>query len=163
MLAIFRDKKRIYLIAAAAVTIVVVITAVILLQKSNRTPLKEGQSIAVTVMADSFENLCGYQFQLNYVKDELEYEGTVTSKIDDIQTIFSKPMDGYELVGATMVGESDGVSGKNKAMCEIIFTAKKEIVLDELDITISDVNIVQSDMNYLEDIQGWSLNTIAGS
>lgn len=159
---IISGKNRVYIITITVI-IVAVIAALTLLLIPEKIIIEEGQNIAVTVISDSFEALYGYQFQLNYARDELEFEGTLTSKINDISTIFSKTMDGYELVGATMIGKKDGVSGKNKAVCEMIFRAKKEIELKDLEISISDVNIVQSDMNYLENIQGWKLKTSAGS
>jgi hypothetical protein len=64
-------------------------------------------------------------------------------------------MDGYELVGATMVGPREGVSATNKAVCEMRFTAKKDLTTSDFNLSLRGVNVVTSDLEYLTDVEGW--------
>lgn len=154
-------KKQIIIGVAAVVVVAALLFFLTMLPKLSQTsdpeqPVAAEQNIIVTVKAESIEDLYGYQFNLNYDSEELEYAGTITSKVDDIQTIFSKPKDGFELVGATMVGDKEGVSGTNMVLCEMIFTAKKDGVISDFACSLSDVSIVKPDMEYLEDVEGWT-------
>lgn len=140
------------------ICVLIVIAAVFLgFMLSNRDQaVAAGQFVVVTVTADALDDVYGYQFNMQYNKDELEYTDSITS-LTDIKTIFSKDMGTHELVGATMVGEQNGISGKNKAMCQMVFTAKKDINLSDVDLSISKVNTVKSDLEYIENIEGWRL------
>lgn len=156
MPAILNGKTRI-LAYAAVVLLIAALIAVLLLTNQNR-PVAAGQNVVITVTADTLEDAYGYQFQMHYDEDALEYTGDITSKLEDIQTIFSKPYSGYELVGATMIGEQDGVSDRNQAVCELVFTAKEDTTLNDLDVSLSGINVVKSDLDYVEGIEDWSLH-----
>ena len=166
MLAVFRAKKALCIGVAAAVIIVAAALVWLLPQapgeadgqKALATALA-GQNIVVTVSADTLEDVYGYQFNLNYDKEKLEYIDKPESKIDEITMIFSTPMEGYELVGATMTGIRGGVSGRDVVVCEIVFTAKEDSALSDLGISISDISLVTSDLEFIEDIEGWQLES----
>lgn len=123
----------------------------------------EGQKIVVTVSAASVEDMYGYQFEINYNSEELEYTGELKSKVDEIQTIFSKPHDGYELVGALMIGDKKGYSGENIPICEIVFSAKKAAKLSDYNISLAKVNIVDSKLVYTEGHTDWSFQAAVQS
>lgn len=151
-----RSKKGFLYIAIALVVIVGVIAAFMLSGGSNlNDPVAAGQEVVVTIKADSLENMYGYEFRLNYDDTQLDYDGALYSKADGIQTIFSKPFDGHELVGATMIGEQEGLTGKNVIMCEMVFTSLIDGTLGDFDIELTHVNVVKSDMEYLEGLEGW--------
>lgn len=164
MLAAFRTKTALCIGIAAAVAIVAIFIGFLILSNRNQQVLA-GQNIVVTVTADSLEYVYGYQFRINYNKDELEYTeytGSLTTKIDEFQAIYSHSREDFELVGATMVGDKSGVSGKNKTVCKMVFTAKKDTTLADLVISISDVCVVQtlpdqSDLDAIEGVEGWKL------
>ena len=120
-------------------------------------PVTAGQNIVVTVSADAFTDMYGYQFQLLYDEQKAEYTRQLTSRLDEIQTIFGKPFTGYELIGATMIGEVPGVSKRNSAVCEAVFTAKEDCVLSDLHFSIRDVRVVTSDLEYHEGVEGWKI------
>ena len=152
-------KRRVLYIGVAVIAVVAALIIWIHLSESRTQLVLAGQNIVVTVTADSLEDMYGYQFRLNYDKEELEYEGTLTSKIEDIQNIFSEPMEGYELVGATMIGEKSGVFGQDKQICEMVFTVKKDGTLTDLGISISDINVVTSELQYVEGVDGWRVES----
>jgi len=147
--------KRVLLIGIAVIVIVGAILAWALLSDSDH-PVSAGQSIVVTVTAASLEDMYGYQFNLNFDHDQLELTRTV-ARVPDMM-IFSRTLSDHELVGSTMVGERDGISGRNIAVSEIIFVALQDLNLSEFDVSITSVNIVRSDMEYIEDIEGWTLS-----
>ncbi len=118
-----------------------------------------GQKVAVTVAAPSVEDLYGYQFRLNFNESKFEYKEELTSEIDEISSIFAKPFDGYQLVGATMIGETPGFSGKKVDICKMVFEAKEDTQLSEATFSISDVNIVKSNLDYEENVDGWQMET----
>jgi len=162
MLAKLKEKKALCICLAVALVIVAIVL-VVLLTRSNQ-PASEsvsaGQNIVVTITADSIEDLYGYQFRIIFDKEKLEYTGVAESRIDGITSIFSVPMEGYELIGATMIGDESGVSGQNIVVCEITFTAKIDGSLDDFNISITDVNVVTSsglDLDYIEGVEGWEL------
>lgn len=123
--------------------------------------IKAGQEFIVYVKADEVQNLYGYQFRLNYDKNRAIYTGKLASEINGISTIFSKEMDDHLLVGATMIGNTPGYTGQNETVCKILFTANEDI--DPSDFAISNVNTVDADQNYIENISGWSIELEAGS
>lgn len=154
-----RKKRLIYI----GITVLVIAgLLVVFMLSSNQAQtfnpnqqVEAGQNIVVTVKADTLDAMYGYQFRLNYNPDDWEYTGTLTSKVQEITNIFSKQKDGYELVGATMVGQQSGITGKNKVLCEMVFTAKKDGTLGDFPLTLSNVNVVKPDSEYLENIEGW--------
>ena len=117
-----------------------------------------GQKLIVTVTADLVEDMYGYQFKMNYDKDELGYSGEQTSEISEIQTIFYKLFEGYVLIGATMIGDKSGVSGKNIPVCQIIFTANMDGKLSDFSLTMEGINVVKSDLAYEENLSEWSFS-----
>ena len=148
-------KKKSFICICIAI-VGIALCAVLLSTKQERQAMV-GQNFLVAVIADSLEDVYGYQFRITYDENAMEFTGTLNSRLDEISTIFSKTMDGYELVGATMIGEKNGVSGRNRAVCELLFTARTDIDLDNLKLSISDVNVVTSDLAYNEGIEGWRL------
>lgn len=148
--------KKVYLIITGVI-IVAILCTIFFISKKNQN-ISAGESVLVTVTADSIEDIYGYQFHMNYDKSNVEYiENSVASNMDEITTIFSKSKEAYELVGATMIGDGEGVSGRKKAICEMKFKVKKKTKLKDLDIFISDVNVVQSNLEYVEGVDGWSV------
>lgn len=121
----------------------------------NSEVVRAGQDFTVTIRADEVSNLYGYQFRLGYDKKKAAYTGKLNSEIDGINTIFSKDMDDYLLVGATMIGNTPGYSGKNETVCTVMFTAIEDI--DISDFTLSNVNTVDDGQNYTENVSGWSM------
>jgi nitrogen fixation-related uncharacterized protein len=149
-------KNKKILVSLVVVCIAAAIGLAIFLQSADKDQaVAEGQDILVTIKADSFDDLYGYQFRLYYDPDELEFTNSLKSNLTDIYSIFSKPMDGYELVGATMVGPREGISATNKVVCEMRFTAKKDGTTSGLNLSLSAVNVVKSDLEYLTDVEGW--------
>ena len=162
-----KSKKKIVIIVIAVLVVAACAVAAFLLLGNRDPEVKAGQNVVVTVMADKLEDMYGYQFQMNYDPGQLEYTGSSpTSKIDDIQWVFSTAFDGYELVGGTMTGDKAGISGSNKALCELVFTAKQDGKLSDFTLSISEINTVKApegasieDMEYVEGIQGWSIKS----
>ena len=167
MFARLKGKKTLYIIIAIAVALVVLIAVIILSNlgrqvsdpesESVMEPIAAGQNIVATVMAGSLDNMYGYQFQLEFDEEKLEFTGTVESQIDDITSIFSAPMEGYELVGATMIGDRSGVSGTDVVVCEIVLVARQDGLLDDFNVSITDIKIVTADLDFIEDVEGWTL------
>lgn len=155
-----KSKKRTVMIAVIAALVVLAILLAYFLRNRGsdpNQPVSAGQNVVVTVTANSFADMYGYQFQLHYNKDALEYTKQLTSQLDEITTIFGKSFSGYELIGATMIGEVPGVSGRNQAVCEVVFTAKEDGVLSDYNFSIRDVRVVTSELAYLENIKGWKI------
>lgn len=156
-----RNTKKKTIIAVVAVVVVAALVLVYFLFFQNRSgpnrAVTAGQNIVVTVMADKLEGVYGYQFEMNYNTAALEFvrDGGLVSKIDDISTIFSVDQGSYELVGATMIGEASGASGQDMAVCEMIFTAKKDGALSDYGLALQNVNVVDSNLEYVENIEGW--------
>lgn len=123
--------------------------------------IKAGQDFTVAVKANEVSNLYGYQFNLNYDNSKAAYKGNLKSAVSEISTIFKKDMNDHLLVGATMIGNTPGYSGQNETICTMVFTA-----IDDFDLsifTISNVNIVDADQNYIENNDGWSIDVKAES
>jgi len=163
---LFRSKKAIGIGVASVIAVAGIIAVLfVIARKNDAGPAPDptvlaGQGIVVTVAADSLEDVYGYQFQMNYDESELEYAGGLASKIEGITTIFAKPFEGYQLVGATMVGDRAGFSGEGHAVCEMAFTAKRDGALSGFAaaLSISDINVVTSDLEYKEGVEGWSVS-----
>ena len=125
--------------------------------------VQQGQKVVITVVADEIEDMYGYQFQMNYDSDVFEYVGELSSNLDSIQTIFAKPFEGYQLVGATMIGESPGVGGSDVTVCQLAFVARQEAEISDVLLSISNVNIVRADGSYIEGVTDWSVSTSVAS
>ncbi|MBC8545448.1 hypothetical protein H8711_00660 [Clostridiaceae bacterium NSJ-31] len=159
-------KKRIIAIIVGVVAVLAVAAVAFGFLRSGSDPASSGpkavvagQKVAVTVAAPSVEDLYGYQFRLNFDESKFEYKEELTSEIDEISSIFAKPFDGYQLVGATMIGETPGFSGKKVDICKMVFEAKVDTPLSEATFSISDVNIVKSNLDYEENVDGWQMET----
>jgi len=124
-------------------------------KKEPTNLIKAGEEFAITVKANEVINLYGYQFNLNYDTKKAAYKGSLKSSVDAIGTIFKKDMSDHLLVGATMIGDTPGFSGQNVTICTMVFTAIED--LEPADFTISGVNTVDADQNYIENIDGWSI------
>ncbi|HHY81516.1 MAG TPA: hypothetical protein GX505_02425 [Clostridiales bacterium] len=155
--SIFANKKRL------TITIILIIAAAIgvyyfyLKPLNNEKPVAigSGQDFIVTVYASEVQNLYGYQFNLYYDNEKVSFKGGLKSSIDAIGTIFKKDKEEHMLVGATMIGDVPGFSGKNVEVCSLEFTANSDI--DSSMFVINRVNTVDADQNYLENVSGWSV------
>lgn len=121
--------------------------------------VKVGQDFIVTIMANEVSNLFGYQFNLNYDNKKANYKGSLKSTVSGISTIFKKDMSDHLLVGATMIGNMPGYSGKNVTVCTMVFTANENF--DPSSFTINDVSTVDENQKYIENISGWSIEAKA--
>ena len=123
MLVKLREKKALCAGIAAAVFVLAALAWLLL---SNRSlQVSAGQNIVVTVSANSLDDVCSYQFKINYDKEKLEYKGnSLKSEIPTITT-FSTSIEGYELIGAINDDPKKGVSGRNIAVCEMAFPARQ--------------------------------------
>jgi hypothetical protein len=153
MLEKIRNKK--FLVVTTSALVIIVIAIILLTRGPKEEQVKVGQKVTVTVTAESVDDMYGYQFQMNYHEDELEYTGELQSNVQQIQTIFAKPFDGYQLVGATLIGEQPGITGNNLNVCEISFTALRDVVISESNLFMSDVGVVSSDLTLVTDIPNW--------
>ena len=129
---------------------------------NEMTSVSAGDIVVVNVLADEMDDVYGYQFDVHYDKDCLEYSKCLYSDIDDILTIFANYVEDFLLVGATMLGDMEGHNGKEIPVCRVEFTALRDFESGE-DLAsgfygISRVNVVTGDLQYLEDIDGWSAN-----
>ena len=115
-----------------------------------------GDKFVITVAAPSVEDMYGYQFRVNYNAADYVYSGELKSDINGIDTIFAKPFEGYELVGATMIGERAGVNGTDQIVCHMTFESLRDTAVSDESISISDVSVVTSTLEYNEDILGWT-------
>jgi hypothetical protein len=140
------------LVLAAAVWIY------ILLSDPDDLTVSAGEKVFVSVVAESVEDLYGYQFRVNYNPQYLEFSDGLESDIGEIGTIFSKPFEGYELVGATMTGAQKGVDGKNSNICRMTLTALADCVISEEVLSLSDIRTVHSGLEYETDVKGWKRN-----
>jgi len=119
-----------------------------------------GDIIVVNVTADELDNVYGYQFDVYFNRDYLEYNKRLYSDIDDIITIFATDKEKYLIVGATMIGDAEGYSGRDVPVCRVEFTALNDFVVSE-DFSselfgISRVSVVTEDLQYLENVEGWT-------
>jgi outer membrane murein-binding lipoprotein Lpp len=128
-------------------------------QTQSQSTVKKGQDFTITVKANEVSNLYGYQFNLNYDNKKVTYKGSLKSSISEIGTIFKKDMTDHLLVGATMTGNRPGYSNQNVTVCTMVFTAAADI--DSSAFTIDSVNTVDANQNYVENINGWSIDAKA--
>ena len=121
-----------------------------------------GDIVVVNVFADRMEDVYGYQFNINYDREYIEYSNRLYSDIGEIITIFATDNEQRLLVGATMIGDAKGHSGEEVSVCRVEFVALADLgsgtnsVLEH--ISISGVNVVTDSLSYLEDIDGWTIN-----
>lgn len=118
------------------------------------TQISAGDIVVVNIFAEEMNDVYGYQFDINYGREYLEYRNRLYSDIDGILTIFAADKEEHLLIGATMVGDQKGYSGQDVPVCRVEFIALSD--LDPGQITLSKVNIVQDDLMYLENIGGWT-------
>ena len=122
--------------------------------------ISAGDIVVVQVSAAEMDAVYGYQFDVNYNIEYLEYRKRLYSDIDEIITIFATEKERYLLVGATMSGDAKGYSGQEVAVCKVEFIALADFVLEsDFDmkyITLSRVNVVSDDLSYLENVDGWT-------
>ena len=132
-----------------------------------RTKIIAGDTVVVNIFADEMDSVYSYQFDINYDRDFLEYNKRVYSDIDEILTIFASDKEWRLIVGATMIGEAKGYSGRKVSVCQLEFGALVDFELNHDStsdhMTISSVNIVKDDLQYLEDVDGWTINIAANS
>ena len=133
------------------------------LSSGSRTVLA-GDVVVVQVYADSMDDVYGYQFDLNYDRDYLEYRKGLYSDINTIHTIFATDKERCLLVGATMIGNTGGFIGREVPVCRIEFISLTGFNLNpdlsSEHITISGVNVVTGDLEYVEDVEGWAVHVI---
>lgn len=125
-------------------------------QLSTAASISSGDTVVVDIYADDMKEVYGYQFTINYDKSSLEFTNRISSSVDVIPTIFTADKGDYLLVGATMIGDQQGFSGRAVAVCHLEFTALKAI--DPTQIKISGVNVVAEDLTYHEDVSGWTVS-----
>ena len=113
-----------------------------------------GDTLVVNVYANDLDDVYGYQFYLWYDPANLEYQGHLASSIEEIPLIFAADQSQPLLVGATMVGSSSSYSGNEVLVCQIELVALADCDLGQ--IAVTDVNIVTSDLRYIEDEAGWT-------
>ena len=116
--------------------------------------ISAGDAVTVEVSADELDGVYGYQFELNYDKGCLGYANILRSDIDGIDTIFAAEKERRLLVGATMVGDSEGFVGREAIVCRVGFVALSDC--DPHMVSLSNVNVVTDDMRYLENVGGWT-------
>ena len=120
----------------------------------NFQQISQGDVVVVSIFADEMDSVYGYQFEINYDENNLEYTKRLYSNIEEIDTIFATIKEQYLLVGATMLGNSVGYTGQSVLVCQMEFTALANFSSEQ--ITLSGVNIVSDDMQYTENIGGWT-------
>lgn len=118
------------------------------------TALKAGDKVEITISSNQINDMYAYEFRLYIDEQMFDYKAKLKSAIPDINTIFYNSFDGYILVGATKLGDSDGYSGEDVDICVITLEAKQDGEMP--DFKIGDVNIVDSDNEYILGITGWS-------
>ena len=118
------------------------------------TKITEGDIVIVNVFADALNDVYGYQFEINYNRELLEYRKYLYSDIDDIITIFATDKEQFLLIGATMIGAEKGYSGQHVPVCRVEFVALSDF--DPRHITLSGVNVLTDKLQYLENVTGWS-------
>ena len=153
-----KNKKMIITAILCVLVVLIVILAIMFLRQPKQKLVTAGQNVIITVTASSVSDMYGYQFRINFDPDEFEYAGGLHSKIQDIETIFANDFSGYKLVGATMLGDSAGFTGTDVIVCEMSFIALKDGDLSEMSLSMSNVGVVKSDLEYITDIPDWSMN-----
>jgi Cohesin domain. len=157
-----RHKLRVAIVAAVLLVSAAVLTIFLYHPDSKVAASREnihvnaGQKIVLTVMAKSVDDMYGYQLRINYDENKIEYKGELKSEVGAISTIFTKPFDGYQLIGATMVGDQPGVSGKNLVVCKMEFAAPKDCAITDSTFGISKTGVVSSALKFDEDVSGWN-------
>jgi hypothetical protein len=124
------------------------------------TTISAGDTVVINVYAAEMDDVYGYQFNINFDRDIIDYKKRFYSDIDEILTIFATDKEWYLLVGATMIGDAKGYSGQEVPVCRVEFIALTDFELNpdftSDHIALSDVNVVTSDLQYLENVDGWT-------
>ena len=124
--------------------------------------ISAGDIVTLNVFADEMNDVYGYQFNINFDRDFIDYKKRFYSDIGEILTIFATDKEWHLLVGATMNGDAKGYSGQKVAVCRVEFIALTDFELNpdftSDHIALSDVNVVTSDLQYLENVDGWTVN-----
>ena len=115
--------------------------------------LNPGDTVTVRVYAPQVVDLYGYQFNLDFDDNALEFV-SVRSSLPEITLIFQRGFPGTLLVGATRIGNVPGVtaSGENIRVSEVTFRATTRVAPD---FSIRAVQTVDSNMESRFDIPGW--------
>ncbi|MDR0458988.1 MAG: cohesin domain-containing protein [Coriobacteriales bacterium] len=126
------------------------------------TEVNAGDTVVVSIYVEKMDDVYGYQFNLHFNRDKLEYSQGLYSDIDEIQTIFAAEKDQYLLIGATKIGDQAGYSGQLVQVCHVEFIAISDFTLEPdftmQHISVSEANIVTSDLHYLTDTEGWTVS-----
>jgi hypothetical protein len=127
----------------------------------SSTKVSAGDVVVVNVHANMMDDVYGYQFNMNYFTDYLEYNGHIYSDIEELVTIFATEKEQNLLIGATMIGDAKGYSGQEVPVCHLEFIALSDIEMEpDFDImkyiTLSRVNVVKDDLQYFENVTGWT-------
>lgn len=129
---------------------------------SGSKKISAGDTVVAVISVDEMSNVYGYQFNLHYNSDKLQYSDSLYSDIDEIPTIFATERDLSLLVGATRIGDEPGFSGRAVQVCRIEFVALADFELeadfDMKQVSLSSVNIVTGDLQYIENAEGWVIN-----
>ena len=127
---------------------------------STVTAISAGDIVVASVFADNMDDVYGYQFDMHYYTDCLEYRNRLYSDIDEIPTIFATDKEQSLLVGATMIGGAKGYTGRKVPVCRVEFVALSDFDFEpDLGmkyINLSRVNVVKDDLEYLENVTGWT-------
>ena len=122
--------------------------------------LEAGKSVSIKVSAPAVNDMYGYEFKIHYDKESVNYTGGLKSNIDGLDMIFAKDLEGYILIGATMIGDRPGHSSGHTDVCTLSFTALHEFDISEL--KIESVNVVKSDSEYIKDVENWTIEATVG-
>ena len=125
---------------------------------ANLEPNKQDKKVIVTITAPKTTDMFGYQFKMNYDAEQLKFDGGLKSNIDSIKMIFSKSFSGYELVGATMIGEVPGYTQSQVNVCEMTFDPLEGFDPSGLKMSISEVTTVDSKLISDEAVSGWKVD-----
>ena len=124
------------------------------------TSISAGDTVVLNVFAAELDDVYGYQFDIHFDRDIIDYSNRLYSEIEDITMIFTTDKEWFLLVGATMIGDANGYSGQNTSVCRVEFVAQTDFELNPDStsdhIAISNVNVVTSDKQYLENMGGWN-------
>ncbi|MCL2150523.1 MAG: hypothetical protein FWH51_06340 [Dehalococcoidia bacterium] len=155
-----RKQRAIAIIGILCVAIIG-LSAWLLTGKSDPIPLDNnvliisaGDVVVVNVFSDVMDDVYGYQFDINYNREELAYRKCLYSDIDEIDAIFATDREQSLLVGATMIGDAKGYSGQEVLVCRVEFIALSDFESGK--ITLSGVNVVTGSLQYLENMSGWT-------
>lgn len=154
-------KRRSIIISIAVLAVVLAGVGVYFAAFANRDTMdqefahtaREGDLVFFTVSAADLVDMYGYEARVIYDDEYLLFEGNPKSEIHDISMIFYNEFDTYLLIGATMIGDRSGYSSEQSNVFTLMFRALKDF--DTQGLTIGNISIVKSDLEYMQDIEGW--------